>query len=98
MRRGAIRGQIVLEHFDPIFVLAAGTVEIAVQALGGGSVEGGDNKAGLVAEGHDLGFEDNAEGLRPGLGSVIQVVIGAGDGRDGLMMTPDVFTAEVVLS
>jgi len=95
---GAVRGQIVLEHFDPIFVLAAGAVEIAVQALGSGSVKGGDDDAGIVAEGHDLGFEDDAEGWRPGLGGVVEVVIGAGDGRGRLVMAPGVVTTDLMLS
>src|SRR5512142_1449813 len=83
---GAVGGQIVLEHVDSVLVLAAGAVEVTVQALGAGEVEGGDDQTRIIAERRDLGFEDDPEGLRPGLGGVVQVVIGAGDGRGRLVM------------
>jgi hypothetical protein len=47
---------------DPILILSTGAVEVTVPVLGGGSVEGGDDEAGIVAERHDLGFEDDAAG------------------------------------
>jgi hypothetical protein len=94
----AVGGEIVLDHRDPILILSAGAVKIAVQVLGGGSVEGSDDDAGIITERHDLGLEDDLEGLRPGLGGVVQVVIRAGDGRGRLVMALGVVTAHRVLS
>src|SRR5512135_2086753 len=52
----------------------------------------------MVAEYHDLSFEDDAEGLWPGLGGVVQVVIRAGNGGGRLVMAPGVVTADLMLS
>ena len=44
---GAVRGKIVLEPLDPIFILSAGAVEVTVQALGGGRSRDVTTKRGL---------------------------------------------------
>ena len=67
----AVRGQIMLEHFDPILILSAGTVEIAVKTLGGGLVEGGDDETGIVS------------GIAAREASPAHLVNGSGIGRAG---------------
>ena len=45
---GAVAVEVVLDHLDEIFILAASAVEITVEALGRGEFEGGDKtKRGL---------------------------------------------------
>ena len=75
--RGAVAGQIVFHHLDEILVLAPGAIQLGVQHLRGRLLQGGDNKAGVIAESHDFGFQDGAKGLRPGAGLIVDLVEGA---------------------
>ena len=94
---GAVAGQVILDHLDEVFVLTASTVQIAVEAFGAGQIQGGDHEAGILAQRHDLGLEHDAEGLRPGAGGVVDVMIGAGARRQGLVEAAGILAAQFML-
>ena len=92
-----ITAQIILDHFDPVFILTAGAVEVPIEALRVRAVEGGDYEPRIVAEGHHLSLEHYAELARPGLGGIRQIMIGPGGGGLSQAIVPDQPAAGVML-
>lgn len=62
---GAFAGQVVLDHFDEVLVLPARAVQIAVDALGTGQVQGGDDEAEGEKAGRKRGRAHFLLNLRP---------------------------------
>ena len=56
---GAVTLEVALDGLDVVLILAPGAVEVLVERLGGRLAQGGDDEAGIVAEGRDFGFEDD---------------------------------------
>ena len=69
-RGGAVTVKITLDRLNIVFAIAPRTVEFCIHPLRRRRLEGGDDKAWIVASGHDFGFDNPPPGLGPGRGSI----------------------------
>ena len=69
--------QVTLDRLDMVFTIPTRTVDGLIRLLRRGGRQGGDHKAGVVASGHHLGFEDDPPWLGPGRRSIGKLSIQA---------------------
>ena len=69
--------QVTLDRLAMVFTIPTRTVDGLIRLLRRGGRQGGDHKAGVVASGHHLGFEDDPPWLGPGRRSLGKLSIQA---------------------
>src|SRR4029453_7508670 len=74
-RRGAVTVEITLDRLDIVFAIPPCTVEFFIHLLRRRRLEGSDDKAWIVASGHDFGFDNDTPGLGPRSGSIGELLI-----------------------
>src|SRR5439155_10327053 len=84
-------GNYSASHFegsalDIIFAIATGAIEVFIEHLGGGCLQRGHHKAGVIVRTHDFGLEHDSPGLCPGLGGIDELVIETATRRRRLAM------------
>lgn len=80
-RRGAITAEVHLDRLEGICAIPAGAIEVFVQPLGCGRVQGRDHKARMIPGAHDFRLEHDPPRLCPGLCRRDKLVIAATAGR-----------------
>ena len=69
-RRGAVTVEVILHGLDVVFAIPPGAGEFCIHPLRRRRLQGGDDEAGIVASGHDCGFDNDPPGLGPGRGRI----------------------------
>ena len=85
-RRGAVTVEITLDRFDIVFAIAPCAVEVFIHLRRRRRRERGDDKARIVASGHDFGFDNHPPGLGPGGRSIGELLIHTAAGGRALAM------------
>jgi len=73
--------EIMLHRLERIVASATGAIEVFVESLGGGGLQRGHHKAGVIPCPHDVGLEDDPPGGCPGPCARDKLVIEATTGR-----------------
>ena len=84
--RGAVTVEVILHGLDVVFAIPPGAVEFFIYPLRRRRLKGGDDKAWIVASGHDFGFDNDPPGLGPGRGRIGELLIDTAAGRRALAM------------
>ena len=85
-RRGAVTGELTLDGLDVVCAIPPCAVEFFIHPLRRRRLEGGDDKAWMVASGQDFGFDNDSPGLRPRRGSIGELLIHTAAGGRALAM------------
>jgi len=75
-----------VDRLDIVFAIPPRAVEFCIHPLRSRRLEGGDDKAWIVASGHDFGFDNHPPGLGPGSSSIGELLIHTAAGGRALAM------------